>query len=135
MKKTIISKNRKEWNEKYGELHRKSQKRYADKHREYYRLKNIISNQKQQDTGYHKKKQREYYDTLKMKARNFTNRNKLRKNHCELCTWLKYFNSQYGIYINPYLGDESILEGHHPNYDKYELNITLCKLHHNEIPR
>lgn len=103
-------------NKDYKETHRRSQKKYADKHREYYREKSRINNQKLQQNGYHKQKQKEYSKKYpqRIRARNFINNHNLIGDKCFIC------------------GDTNNLHFHHTNY-KLDIGYTLCRIHHNEI--
>ncbi len=95
------------------EIHRITQKKFADKNRNYYRNKNKIHNLKNKLNGYASKKQKEYAkrNPEKIKAHNFANRTKQKGNKCKMCSTKKN------------------LEFHHTNYKKNQ-GITICKGHH-----
>ena len=140
--------------EKYKKYHREYMRNYSKNpqakekvkkhHEEYYKRPEVIVRVKEYNQGYYKrpenkekrnkssKQYRQKYPE-KIKARNIVTHKKLRKDHCELCAWLKNLNRLYGIDVKQYLGDETTLEGHHPDYSKPKEIVTLCLQHHTEI--
>ncbi len=109
-------------------------KKYVLENKEYYEQYQKKYMHLPENKEKHNKRSKKYANKnpKKIKAQNYANKHNQRKEYCELCNLYKIIGNQYGIYVEPFLGDELRLEFHHTDYIKNE-GFTVCLKHHNEV--